>query len=125
MDPGVDVFIVETFYSVEEASLVIPFVKEAGGAGRGHAHLPRQRVYGATVTIRWRRAQRLVDNGADVVGLNCMRPWQTMNDMGAAHSGCGLGACVRPADGVSTGAGRGLQPSHQPRRSLPACPSRV
>ena len=29
-EAGVDVFIVETFYSVDEVSLAIPFVKQAG-----------------------------------------------------------------------------------------------
>ena len=75
--PGVDLFILETFYSVEEACLAIPFVKQAG--------VP------AVVTMTYRdvaltkeghapqeAAQRLVDGGADVVGVNCMRPWQTM-----------------------------------------------
>jgi betaine-homocysteine S-methyltransferase len=71
---GVDLFIVETFYSVEEASLAIPFVKQAG--------LP------AIVTLTFRNAdvtrdgftpaeaaRVLVDHGADAVGVNCMRPW--------------------------------------------------
>ncbi len=96
MDPGVDVFIIETFYSVEEASLVIPFVKEAG--------VP------AVVTLTFRdseftrdgydpveAAQRLVDNGADVVGLNCMRPWQTMNDMARRiRDAVSVPVCVQP-----------------------------
>ncbi len=74
---GVDLFIVETFYSVDEVSLAIPFVKQAG--------VP------AVVTMTYRdsaftregycpgeAAKRLVDAGADVVGINCMRPWQAM-----------------------------------------------
>lgn len=77
---GVDLFIVETFYSVDEVSLAIPFVKQAG--------VP------AVVTMTYRDseytregyrpgegAKRLVDAGADVVGVNCMRPWQTMGPL--------------------------------------------
>ncbi len=77
---GVDLFIVETFYSVDEVSLAIPFVKQA--------NIP------AVVTMTYRDAEntregyrpgeaakRLVDAGADVVGINCMRPWQTMRPL--------------------------------------------
>jgi betaine-homocysteine S-methyltransferase len=77
---GVDVFILETFYSVEECALAIPFVKGAG--------LPVV----ATLTFRdveftrdghspAEAARRLVDAGADVVGLNCMRPWPAMEPL--------------------------------------------
>jgi betaine-homocysteine S-methyltransferase len=77
---GVDVFILETFYSVEECVLAIPFVKQA--------RLPVV----ATLTFRdveftrdgyapAEAAQRLVDAGADVVGLNCMRPWHAMEPL--------------------------------------------
>lgn len=74
---GVDLFIVETFYSVFEVGLVLPLIQEAG--------LP------AVVTLTFREqghtldgltpaeaAKRLVDIGADVVGSNCARPWATM-----------------------------------------------
>lgn len=77
---GVDLFIIETFYSVDEVSLAIPFVKQAG--------IP------AVVTMTYRDAEvtregyrpgeaakRLVDAGADVVGINCMRPWTTMRPL--------------------------------------------
>jgi betaine-homocysteine S-methyltransferase len=77
---GVDVFILETFYSVEECTLAFPFVKQAG--------LPVV----ATLTFRdveftrdgygpAEAAQRLVDAGADVVGLNCMRPWYALEPL--------------------------------------------
>jgi betaine-homocysteine S-methyltransferase len=77
---GVDVFILETFYSVEECMLAIPFVQRAG--------LP------VVTTLTFRdveftrdgytpaeAAQRLVDAGADVVGLNCMRPWYALEPL--------------------------------------------
>ena len=77
---GVDLFIVETFYSVDEVALAIPFVKQA--------NIP------AVVTMTYRdtentregyrpgeAARRLVDAGADLVGINCMRPWQTMRPL--------------------------------------------
>ncbi len=77
---GIDLFIVETFYSVAEVSLAIPLIKRAG--------IP------AVVTMTYRDAEvtrdgytpaeaakRLVDSGADVVGVNCMRPWQTMREL--------------------------------------------
>jgi betaine-homocysteine S-methyltransferase len=73
---GVDLFIVETFSTVDEAALAIPLVREAG--------VP------AVVTLTFREteltrdgyppaeaAKRLVDLGADAVGVNCMRPWRT------------------------------------------------
>lgn len=79
-DAGIDLFIVETFYSLAEVSLALPFVKQAG--------IP------AVVTMTYRdaevtregyspaeTAQRLVDLGADVVGVNCMRPWSTMRPL--------------------------------------------
>ena len=114
MDPGVDVFIIETFYSVEEASLVIPFVKEAG--------VP------AVVTLTFRdseftrdgydpveAAQRLVDNGADVVGLNCMRPWQTMNDMARRiRDAVSVPVCVQPT-AYQLEPGEVFNQAHQPR----------
>ena len=74
----VDLFIVETLYGVDEAKLAIPFVKQAG--------LP------CIVTLTFRdadytrdgyspgdAAKALVDAGADVVGVNCMRPWNAMS----------------------------------------------
>ena len=77
---GVDLFIVETFYGVDEAVLAIPVVKNAG--------LP------TVVTLTFRDAEhtrdgyapaeaakRLVDSGADVVGVNCMRPWDAMSHL--------------------------------------------
>jgi betaine-homocysteine S-methyltransferase len=77
---GVDFFILETFYSVEELSLALPFVKQAG--------LP------AVATLTFRNvdvtrdglapadaAKALVDHGADVVGVNCMRPWHGYTDI--------------------------------------------
>lgn len=80
VEAGVDLFIAETFYSVAEVSLAVPFIKQAG--------VP------AVVTMTYRDAEftrdgytppeaakRLVDNGADVVGVNCMRPWQTMREL--------------------------------------------
>ena len=75
---GVDLFIVEQCYGVDEASLAIPFVKQAG--------LP------CVVTLSFRgadytrdgyspgdAAKALVDAGADVVGVNCNRPWPAMS----------------------------------------------
>lgn len=74
---GVDLFIIETFHTVAEASIAIPFVKQAG--------IP------AVVTLTYQEhdvtrdglspaagAKRLADSGADVVGINCHRPPQTL-----------------------------------------------
>ncbi len=79
-EAGVDLFVLETFYSVDEVSLAIPFVKQAG--------IPAvvTMVYGAVDYTREKyrpgeAAKRLVDAGADVVGINCMRPWQTMRPL--------------------------------------------
>jgi betaine-homocysteine S-methyltransferase len=78
LEAGVDLFIVETFYSVEEAALAIPLVHQA--------NVP------AVVTLTYtageftregyspgEAAGRLQDSGADVVGVNCQRPWDTMH----------------------------------------------
>ncbi len=80
LDQGVDLFIAETFYSVDEVGLALPCIKQAG--------VP------AVVTLTFRAnektqdgltpaeaAKRLVDLGADVVGTNCARPWESMKPM--------------------------------------------
>ena len=93
---GVDVFILETFYSVEECTLAIPFVKAAG--------LPVV----ATLTFRdveytrdghppAEAARRLVDAGADVVGLNCMRPWYALEPLARQmRQAVSAPLCVQP-----------------------------
>ncbi len=93
---GVDLFIVETFHTVAEASIAIPFVKQAG--------IP------AVVTLTYQEddvtrdgltpaagAKRLVDAGADVVGVNCHRPPQTLLPL-ARHVRKAVDApvCVQP-----------------------------
>ena len=93
---GVDLFIVETFHTVEEASVAIPFVKQAG--------IP------AVVTLTYQErdvtrdglspadgAKRLVDNGADVVGINCHRPPQTLLPLARAmRKAVDVPMCVQP-----------------------------
>ncbi len=95
-EAGVDLFIAETFYSVAEVSLAIPFIKQAG--------IP------AVVTMTYRDAEftrdgytpaeaakRLVDNGADMVGVNCMRPWQTMRELvRQVRAAVSLPVCAQP-----------------------------
>jgi betaine-homocysteine S-methyltransferase len=77
---GVDLFIIETFYSVEDASLAIPFVKAAGvpavvtlayksGEYTSDRYLPDE------------TARRLADCGADLVGVNCHRPWHACREI--------------------------------------------
>ena len=79
-EAGVDLFIVETFYSVEEIALTIPLIKEVG--------VP------AVVTMTYKEieftregyspseaAKRIEGLGADVVGINCQRPWQTTSHL--------------------------------------------
>jgi betaine-homocysteine S-methyltransferase len=76
VEAGVDLMIAETFLSVDEAILAIPFIKQAG--------VPAVVTVSFWVTDFTREgytpagaAKRLVDHGADVVGVNCARPWQT------------------------------------------------
>ena len=101
---GVDLFIVETFHTVEEASVAIPFVKQAG--------IP------AVVTLTYQErdvtrdglspaegAKRLVDNGADVVGINCHRPPQTLLPLARANAQSRRRAHVRAAHGLRAGTG--------------------
>lgn len=93
---GVDLFIVETFHTVEEASVAIPFVKQAG--------IP------AVVTLTYQEhdvtrdglspaagAQQLVDNGADVVGINCHRPPQTLLPLAReVRKAVDVPVCIQP-----------------------------
>ncbi len=126
---GVDLFIVETFYSVEEASLGLPYIKDAG--------LP------AVVTLEYKSgeytsdrylpdeaAKRLVDFGADVVGINCGRPWYMYRDiihkMMAAVS---APICAQPlayvlengaeyTREIASGSSVHFELRHQPRREM-------
>lgn len=93
---GVDLFIIETFLSVEEAALGIPFVKEAGIP----AVVTLEYTSGDFTCDRYlpgEAAKRLVDYGADVVGVNCARPWsgyrQIVREMMAAAS---VPICTQP-----------------------------
>ena len=93
---GVDLFIVETFHTVEEASVAIPFIKQAG--------IP------AVVTLTYQEddvtrdglspaegARQLVANGADVVGINCHRPPQTLLPLArAVRQAVDVPVCVQP-----------------------------
>jgi len=96
VDAGVDLFIIETFHTVEEASAAIPFVKQAG--------IP------AVVTLTYQEhdvtrdglspaegAKRLVDNGADVVGVNCHRPPHTLLTLARqVRKAVDVPICVQP-----------------------------
>lgn len=96
VDAGVDLFIVETFHTVAEASVAIPFIKQAG--------IP------AVVTLTYQEhdvtrdglspaegAQRLVDYGADVVGINCHRPPQTLLPLAReVRKAVNVPVCVQP-----------------------------
>ncbi len=93
---GVDLFIVETFHTVAEASIALPFVKQAG--------IP------AVVTLTYQEddvtrdglspaegAKRLADNGADVVGVNCHRPPQTLLPLArAVRQAVNAPVCAQP-----------------------------
>ena len=93
---GVDLFIVETSHTVAEASIAIPFVKQAG--------IP------AVVTLTYQEhevtrdglspaagAQQLADNGADVVGINCHRPPHTLLPLAReVRKAVDVPVCVQP-----------------------------
>ena len=93
---GVDLFIVETFHTVAEASIALPFIKQAG--------IP------AVVTLTYQEhnvtrdglspaegAQRLADNGADVVGINCHRPPLTLLPLARqVRKAVDVPVCVQP-----------------------------
>ena len=77
MAVGVDAFFCESYSSVETVSLALPFIKEA----RVPAVI--MFVYHESEMTRdgytpVEAAKRLEDQGADVVGVQCMRPWRTM-----------------------------------------------
>ena len=126
---GVDLFIVETFYSVEEASLGLPYIKSAGvpavvtleyksGEYTADRYLPDEAV------------KRLVDHGADVVGVNCGRPWYMYRDilrkmMGAVSAPI----CAQPlayvlengaeyTREIASGSSVHFELRHQPRREM-------
>ena len=77
MAVGVDAFFLESYSSVETASLAIPFIKDAGvpAVMMMHFYDSEYTVEGYTPA---EGAKFLEDQGADVVGVNCMRSWRTM-----------------------------------------------
>ncbi|MBI3969861.1 MAG: homocysteine S-methyltransferase family protein [Chloroflexi bacterium] len=77
VDAGAGLFILETFETVEEVCLAIPYVKRAGRP------CVVTLAFGETPFTRdaylpGEAAKRLVDAGADVVGANCRRPPRTL-----------------------------------------------
>ncbi len=77
---GVDLFIVETFYSVEDAALSIPFIQQAGVPAVVTLAF-KSGEYTADRYLPDEAAKRLVDCGADLVGANCHRPWHGYRDI--------------------------------------------
>jgi len=77
---GVDLFLLETFYSVEEIALAFPIIKEAGiplvaCMTYRDVEFTREGLTPADA------AKELESLGADIVGVNCQRPWRTMNPL--------------------------------------------
>jgi betaine-homocysteine S-methyltransferase len=126
---GVDLFIVETFYSVEEASLGLPYIKSAGvpavvtleyksGEYTADRYLPDEAV------------KRLVDHGADVVGVNCGRPWYMYRDILRKMMGAvSMPSCAQPlayvlengaeyTREIASGSSVHFELRHQPRREM-------
>lgn len=129
IDAGVDLFIVETFYSVEEASLGMPYIKSAGvpvvvtleyksGEYTSDRYLPDE------------AAKRLVDHGADVVGVNCGRPWYMYRDILQKMMGAvSVPICAQPlayvlengaeyTREIASGSSVHFELRHQPRREM-------
>jgi betaine-homocysteine S-methyltransferase len=77
MAVGVDAFFLESYTSVETASLAIPFIRDAGVPAVVMLvyHDSEYTVEGYSPA---EGAKFLEDQGADVVGVNCMRSWPTM-----------------------------------------------
>lgn len=92
MDEGVDFFIAETFYYLEEALIAMEQLKDA--------KLPVMATMLAQPVSRDGHtpvecARRLEGAGADIVGLNCLRnpahtlPWmEEIRDVVSCHAGC-------------------------------------
>jgi len=77
MAVGVDAFFLESYTSVETASLAIPFIRDVGVPAVVmlvfHDSEYTVEGYSAAEATKF-----LEDRGADVVGVNCMRSWSTM-----------------------------------------------
>ncbi len=126
---GVDLFIVETFYSVEEASLGLPYIKEAGVP----AVVTLEYKSGDYTSDRYlpdEAAKRLVDLGADVVGINCGRPWYMYRDIiRKMMSAVSVPICAQPlayvlengaeyTREIASGSSVHFELRHQPRREM-------
>ena len=78
MEVGVDAFFLESYHSVETASLAIPFIRDAG-VSAVIMLVYEDSEYTVEGYSAAEAAKFLEDRGADVVGINCMRSWNTMN----------------------------------------------
>lgn len=97
VDAGVDVFVLETFDSVAQASAALRYVKQAGvqcvvtlAFGEDgftvEAYSPSE------------AAKRLVDLGADVVGANCrLPPWELLPLVQEMQQAVAVPVCAQPA----------------------------
>ncbi len=126
---GVDLFIVETFYSVEDAALTLPPIKKSGvpavvllnfksGDFTSDRHRPGE------------AAKRLVDHGADLVGVNCGRPWHGYRNIAREMmEAVSVPICTQPiayvlengaeyAREIASGASVHVELRHQPRREM-------
>ena len=117
---GVDLFIVETFYSVEEASLGMPYIKRDAGVPVVVTLEYKSGEYDVrtgTCRTRHRAFKRLVDHGADVVGVNCGRPWYMYRDILRKMMGAvSVPICAQPLAYVLENGGRGRStPGRSPR----------
>jgi betaine-homocysteine S-methyltransferase len=96
IEAGVDLFILETFYSVQEVEIAIPFVKEAGvPAVVCMTYTDQEKTRDGLSPAE--AAKRLAASGADVVGVNCHRPWPTMSAIGRAiRKAVQIPVCTQP-----------------------------
>lgn len=126
---GVDLFIVETFYSVEEALLGLPPIK-AAGVPAVVAFTYKSGEYTADRHLPDEVAKRLVDAGADVVGVNCGRPWHMYRDiMRKMMDAVSVPVCAQPlayvlengaeyTREIASGSSVHFELRHQPRREM-------
>lgn len=126
---GVDLFMVETFYSVEDAALCIPFVQQAGVPAVVTLAF-KSGKFTADRCLPDEAAKRFVDRGADLVGVNCHRPWHGYREIveRMMASVCAP-ICVQPVAYVlengaeytreiASGASTHFELRHQPRREM-------
>jgi homocysteine S-methyltransferase len=97
---GVDLFVLETFFSILELEAAIEAARDVGGGRPIAAHMvfsPEGTADGGLTPAEV--AKRLVAAGADIVGANCGAGPPELYEVGTRMVGCGAPVSVQPNAG--------------------------